>query len=208
MKTIRYCLVTLFDFLFPKAAHIRQLETLESSELITLLSRSKEHVLPALPHITSLFPYRDPNVHDVIHEIKYATNKQLAANIVPALIQLCPQDSIITFVPVTESRKEKHGFDQGLLILNAMKACAPDYIYERNLLAWNRKVTQQSLTESKEARMQNMRHALVCPDTEKVRGKTIVVLDDVCTTGATLYEAQRALEDSGASRVVLLTLAH
>lgn len=204
MKLLRH----LIDFLFPTSEHIRRLEALESRELVALLSQSKEYVLPPLPHITSLFPYRDNTVHDVIHEIKYAANKTLAAKVAPALIKACPKDSIITFIPATQSRKEKRGFDQGLIILDAMRKLAPDYTCERNLLVWNRNVTQQSLTESKEARMQNMHHALTCKDPEKVRGKTVVVIDDVCTTGATLYEAQRALEDSGASHVVLLTLAH
>jgi predicted amidophosphoribosyltransferase len=89
-----------------------------------------------------------------------------------------------------------------------MKECDPDYIYERNLLSWNRKVTQQSLIENKEDRQRNIKGALIVTYPELIKGKTIVVIDDVCTTGATLYEAQRALLDSGARKVILLTIAH
>jgi competence protein ComFC len=208
MKLIRHLISSFINFLFPKSSHILELESTASTDVISILKLHQEKSVPPLANITSLFPYRDNTVHDVIHEIKYAANKTLASKIAPALIQVCPRDSLITFIPATQSRKEKRGFDQGTLILEAMKEHAPHYIYERNLLTWNRKVTQQSLTENKEERLKNMSNALICKNPELVKNKTIVVIDDVCTTGATLYEAQRALEDSGAAHIVLLTLAH
>lgn len=206
MKLLRY----FIDFLFPKSPIVQKLELMTSNEVISLLGSHPETSVPPLPDITSLFPYRDDTVHELIHEIKYAANTQLAEKIAPALIQSCPQNSIITFIPPTQSRKEKRGFDQGSIILSEMKKFnqSSSFTFERNLLSWNRKVLQQSLTSSKGERTKNMENALVCNSPELTKQKIVVVIDDVCTTGATLYEARRALLETGAERVSLLTIAH
>ena len=44
-------------------------------------------------------------------------------------------------------------------------------------------------------------------DDTVVRGRTCIVVDDVATTGATLREAERALQTAGASEVYCLALA-
>lgn len=51
-----------------------------------------------------------------------------------------------------------------------------------------------------------MRDAFACAD-ERLRGARVLLLDDVCTTGATLEAAAQGLLEGGATAVWALTLA-
>jgi ComF family protein len=57
-----------------------------------------------------------------------------------------------------------------------------------------------------EERRKNVADAFVCRD-EKVKGKQVILIDDVCTSGATLESCAAALKSRGATSVWGLTLA-
>lgn len=64
---------------------------------------------------------------------------------------------------------------------------------------------QTTLTFSQ--RVKNLKNSMTVPDPEITAGKRILLIDDVCTTGATVIECSRALKHAGAKQVHALTLA-
>jgi ComF family protein len=58
-----------------------------------------------------------------------------------------------------------------------------------------------------EARMENVKGTFAVRHPEFVRGRTVLVVDDIMTTGATLAETAKTLKEAGASRVWSVTLA-
>ncbi|MBR1756510.1 MAG: ComF family protein [Alphaproteobacteria bacterium] len=60
---------------------------------------------------------------------------------------------------------------------------------------------------SGQARRHNLKHAFDVKSVQKIKGKKVVLIDDVETTGATLNECAKALKKAGASKIYALTLA-
>ena len=60
---------------------------------------------------------------------------------------------------------------------------------------------------SREERLKNVEDVFAVRDAAALKAKTIILVDDVCTTGATVQEAAEALINGGAQRVIVLTFA-
>ncbi len=60
---------------------------------------------------------------------------------------------------------------------------------------------------TREERIANLRDAFRVTDPERVKGRTVIVVDDVMTTGTTVSECARVLKKAGAERVWAATVA-
>jgi ComF family protein len=67
--------------------------------------------------------------------------------------------------------------------------------------------TPQQVQPTREARRENVRGAFRVHKGARIAGKTVLLVDDVMTTGSTLGEAARTLVAGGAGRVVVAVLA-
>jgi ComF family protein len=76
----------------------------------------------------------------------------------------------------------------------------------RNLLKRAR-ATQRQATLSREDRLKNLKGAFAARNPDKISGKKILLVDDVLTTGATLHACAEALQQAGAAKIVVFTLA-
>ena len=74
-------------------------------------------------------------------------------------------------------------------------------------LTRSRATASQGAMPSAKARRRNVQRAFQVPEPARVRGKRILLLDDVLTTGATVQACARALKRAGAARVHVLALA-
>ena len=111
---------------------------------------------------------------------------------------------VVTFAPMTKKAKRKRGYNQAQLL--AQHFCAildcDDKLREAIVKV---KETKPQETLDKAERKTNLDGAYKC--VEDVRGKRVLVIDDIKTTGATLNECGKVLKRAGATSVIVLTVA-
>ena len=119
--------------------------------------------------------------------------------------QLSGEFDTVTWVPVSAKRLRQRGYDQARLL--AERACALwDTVPVRLLDKTVHNPAQSGLKEGA-ARRDNVRGVYRAADPDGTRGRRILLVDDICTTGATLAECARVLREAGAADVVCAAAA-
>lgn len=109
-------------------------------------------------------------------------------------------------VPLHPIRLRERGFNQALLLVKELSRCTR-IPYNTRLLRKKRPTTPQVHLSGRE-REGEVRGSFHISRTEEVQGRSILLVDDVYTTGATVNECSKILLRAGAKRVDVLTLAH
>ena len=112
---------------------------------------------------------------------------------------------VITWVPLSRERKRRRGYDQASILAEA----AAEVLGKETvpLLRKVRNAPPQSGIRTPEARRANVSGCYVVPDPSLAEGKSILLIDDIITTGATVSECARMLMLSGAEKVRAASLA-
>lgn len=154
-----------------------------------------------------LGPY-DGHLKNAIHEFKYGRRRGLAGQ----LVGIAPEDArsrwttvnVITAVPLSLRKRRARGYNQSSLIAESVSAICGRPVAA--LLAQVVETDDQTKLSAQEREM-NVRNAFVVTDERLVEGKSILLVDDVLTTGATANECARTLKAAGADAVHAFTLA-
>jgi ComF family protein len=112
---------------------------------------------------------------------------------------------IIIPVPLHQSRLLQRGFNQAVILGHHIAASTGLPLERSTLLKVKDTPPQVGLPRAQ--RVANLRNSFATKDTGKIRGKRVLLVDDVATTGSTLTEAAKTLMKSGATTVGTLALA-
>jgi len=110
-------------------------------------------------------------------------------------------DHIVVPIPLSSRRKRTRGFNQSEHI-GRIVARRLDLAIAEELLVRTRHTQPQSGIRSMNDRLKNVSRAFSLINTGEVRGKKILLIDDVRTSGATLLEASRTLKAGGARSII------
>jgi ComF family protein len=112
---------------------------------------------------------------------------------------------IVVPVPLHASRLAERGFNQAALLAAPVAKDLGAELVARALVRIRDTPRQAMLDRTR--RLRNVRRAFEARDAGAIRGKRVLLVDDVRTTGATLSACETALLAAGAREVVCLVLA-
>jgi ComF family protein len=161
------------------------------------------------PHFHALRAWAvfDDPVRRALHKLKYrrdiSLGNTLSEQMMPYVLGLnWPIDTVIP-IPLGRQRNKERGYNQvGMIAIPLALALKLDYL--PNGLTRPRE-TRSQVGLTREERRKNVQGAFTAD--RKVAGKTILIMDDVSTTGSTLSSAAAALFLCGAKDVYALTVA-
>ena len=146
------------------------------------------------------------SLRNAIHSLKYRRNPALGATLAE-LMSNCwladfPAEAMLIPVPLGMDRRRTRGFNQAEILARGLGARWRRPVL--NGLSRGRETRSQVGLNAQE-RQSNVAGAFVA--SPKVKGQAIILVDDVCTTGATLSACAAALLNGGATHVWAYTLA-
>lgn len=149
-------------------------------------------------------------VRDAIHALKYRgadhIAELLAVKMADAWQYYNMMGDVLIPVPLHPEREAQRGYNQATLLARALAPQISVPLAED--LLFRVRPTRSQTHLDRVARWENVADAFACPDSVDLSGLSVILIDDVATTGATLDACAAALLTRGVRQVGALTLAH
>jgi ComF family protein len=160
--------------------------------------------------------YRDPLLGRLLRAFKFDGHQELARPLAAFLIQAVNRQiavnqltgktwsqPIVVPLPLRKKRQRQRGFNQSAILAQALAAYY-DYPFRADLIKVKKTAVQATLDET--ARLKNQAGAYQWHGAP-LTGQTVLLIDDITTSGATLAAAAEALSAAGATRIIKLAVA-
>ena len=155
----------------------------------------------------SVFCYEKP-ISSLIKGFKY-DGKRYLVEVFAYYLSLtyyknCTPCDIVTFVPMTEKAKKKRGYNQSELLANEFAKLVS--LKVESILVKEKDTDRQAKLDRK-GRLKNLSGAFRVINRKIIKDKSVLIVDDVTTTGATAEVISEKLKKAGAKQVFVLTIA-
>ena len=163
----------------------------------------------SLLKVRSVLLYKD-KLKDLLHEYKYSSKLYAAYCLSELIIDKFPFDlngfDMIVPVPIHIRRLRERGYNQTVLIstvLSKRLGVSLDIFSLKKIKDTKRQVDMSDF----KSRAKNVKNSFLVSNKKAFSGKTVLLLDDVYTSGSTIKECSKQLLSSGAKYVFGLTIA-
>ena len=155
-------------------------------------------------------PFRFEGViREAIHQLKYQNLRALAvplAGMLQEYLSANPLEfDVLVPVPLHRKRLRERGYNQARLLAQELGKLTNKPVLD-DVIIRRKHTPPQARTATIEERTHNISGAFACPD-NRLRGRHVLLLDDVATSGSTLNACAAVLKASGATAVWGLVVA-
>lgn len=178
----------------------------------TCLACKKKNTLDGLIVASS---YAQFSIANAVHLFKYRFVDDLhvpLGNLLANVLRKTeiPLPNMIISVPLHKRRLRWRGFNQSTLLAKhlASHLLSQNTIsFDENVLIRNRYTSPQMEINNYDSRKTNIAGAFSLSPRADIKHKTILLVDDIATTGSTLFECARILKNAGAKEVFAIVIA-
>ncbi len=158
-------------------------------------------------------------LRSLLHLLKYDGLEPISARLGALLagqvaaIDGLPSKMLVVPVPLYKTKRRQRGFNQSELlaraVCDAMRRLRPDWKGELAPpgMMLRKRDTRSQAELSTAQRRRNLRGVFSVPNRDRLRGRDVLLVDDIYTTGATARSCSAALKKAGAARVWVATVA-
>lgn len=157
--------------------------------------------------------YNDQKIRDLIWKLKYgkitAAAKPLS-NLLSEhfnLLNLDIENPIVIPIPLHKNRKAERGFNQAELIATHF-AKNQNLKISDGILMRTKYTPPQAETKTAKERHKNLENSFKIKNASVIENKTIILIDDVFTTGATAEAAISVIKEHNPKKVIVAVIAH
>jgi len=162
--------------------------------------------------IVALGVYEDP-LKELIHHMKYHRRWSVGEEMALRLLKLervkklLADAEVLVPVPLYRWRQISRGYNQSDVIARWLKRKAPAKMKVIAAVKRIRNTPSQTLIAARKQRQENVKGAFKLTRPSAVKGKHVIVVDDVLTTGATLVAVGRTIADAEPASLSAIVLA-
>jgi len=162
----------------------------------------------AIDGIRSVFRF-EGIIRQAIHELKYRNLKAISGRLATLMARYLRDNpvhgEVLVPVPLHLRRLRERGYNQSSLLARELGKLIVLPVVDDGLHRLKDSLPQ-ARTTTVEERRRNVTNAFACRD-DVLSGRSVILIDDVCTSGATLEACAKAVKSAGAVSVWGLTLA-
>lgn len=170
------------------------------------------------PKIFSATLYENDIVKKAIRRFKYHGVKSLAEPLGQLVFRRLkmkdaglkdigyPSGAIIIPIPLSRKRLRRRGYNQSEL-MGKFLSDKLSVNMRTDVLYKIKETISQVEIKDRNKRLENLRGAFEVKNPDAIKNKTVILIDDIVTTGATMKEASRVLKNAGAKNVIGLVVA-
>ncbi len=178
------------------------------------ISVGNRHALPAgkqgcslqkhTDRIVVATDYTNPLIRQAIHFLKYKYVRELAKPLGKLMKHTIPEisDPSIIPVPLHPKRLRDRGFNQSELLAHELGLSVDSETLTRI------RHTEPQMKLDRKNRLNNLTDAFELVSPESIKGRNIILVDDVLTTGSTIKECTKTLRKGHPKSITALILAH
>jgi competence protein ComFC len=170
--------------------------------------------------IISVWSYKDPKIKKLIWMLKFEHKFSVVDDLSQILFDHLfeelteraifenNQKPILIPIPLSKKSLRARGYNQSEIIARSLADKSNNRLIVENILEKTRETVTQHSIRNRNERLKNLRGVFVVKENSEIKGKNIILIDDITTTHGTLIEARRTLLASGARSVMAFTIAH
>ena len=157
----------------------------------------------------SVYLYKEP-ISVLIARLKYANKKYLAKIFAKEMAFIYYKNffncDCVLYTPMTEEREERRGYNQAKVLAEEFCEVTKLPVLENVLFKIKETPRQATISQAKERR-ENLKGSFKVENKNLIKDKSVLLIDDVMTTGATVETLSSLLIKAGAKSVFILTVA-
>ncbi len=205
-------ILKIFDILFPPHCSLcHKKGTYLCDSCLNNIPKRKNFLVS--DSIYALYSYKEPSIKKALWNLKYRGVKEYGTIFAPSLYSLLcevsPQEEPVVLVPIPSTKRNhlRRGFNQAEFFAHEVEKLNPDWISVKTILKKKKGTKPQTNFKKRTGRIENIIGSYEVVNKNPLSG-TIVLIDDITTTGATLRESMKTLKENGVQNVYAITLAH